>query len=475
MTDFSRRGPSVAIIGGGFAGTLLAIRLLDAASPGVRVTVIEPRAELGRGVAYSTPDRAHLVNGPSSMFSLYEEDEAHFTRWTVAEAEANGWQPPAEAGDGYAPRHVFGSYVAGELARARARGGFRHRRAEARALRGAPGHVEIDVADEGGLSTLRADVAVLATGVFPLAPVASDLLGHPRFARGSWDEPALKRIAAAGGETLLIGASLSMVDAVASLEARGFSGRYLAISRRGHLIEPRRERELVDDFLAQGPLPRTARDLLARAIAARRRLLAGGADWQALAAAIRPYLPALWADASDTERLRFTRHLRALWDVTIHPAAPPSFAAVAKARDANRFEARAARLVGLSAEKDGEGIVADFRGRGRRETERRRFAAVIDCRGHQEHDWRRVEAPLVRNLLASGIVRPHGTGFGIDATEDGRVIGANGAPRFEIRAIGHPLRGVTWESSSIPEQRAQATALSARLIAELGGAQAAAE
>jgi uncharacterized NAD(P)/FAD-binding protein YdhS len=464
-------GPSVAILGGGFAGTMLAIRLLDSAAPGLRITVVERRAELGRGVAYSAPDPRHLVNGPSSMFSLHEEDEAHFTRWTLARVEDTGWRPPAEPGEGFAPRYTFGSYVAEELARARrdARGrvAFRHLRAEALGLRATPGGVE--VATDAG--PLPADVAVLATGVHPLPPALPGLAAHPRLARGPWDAEAIARLAATQGDVLLIGASLSMVDAVASLEGRGFSGRHLAISRRGHLIEARREREVVDDFLAEGPLPRTARELLASVIAARRRLRARGRDWQELPAAIKPWLEDLWAGASDAERRRFVRHLRALWDVTIHPAAPPSFAALAAARDAGRFDARAARLVGLRPE--GEGLAADLRWRGGG-TQTRVFAGVVDCRGHQEHDWRRMATPLARDLLASGHARPHGTGFGLDATRDGRLLDAAGAPQRGLRAIGHPLRGVAWESSSIPEQRAQATALAARLLAELQPATAAA-
>ncbi len=464
MTDIPFSHPSVAIVGGGFAGALLAIRLLDAGAPGLQVTVIERRAELGRGVAYSTPDPVHLVNGPSSMFSLHEEDEDHFTRWTLARVADTGWRPPAEAGSGYAPRYAFGTYVAEELARAerRAQGrvAFRRLRAEAEAIRLVGGGAEI----RAGAQTLRADVAVLATGVHALPPAASDLVGDPRLAQGPNDPEGLARLARAEGEILLIGASLSMVDAVASLEARGFSGRYLAVSRHGHLIEPRRERQGIEDFLGAGPLPRTARALLAQVIAARRRLLAAGGDWQELPEAIRPHLPALWAGASDAERLRFVRRLRALWDVTAHPAAPPSFAVLAAARAAGRFTARAARILALRAE--GAGVAADLRARGGG-TETRAFAGVVDCRGSQEHDWRRMTAPLARDLLAAGVVRPHGTGFGVDATPDGRVIDAAGLARPELRAIGHPLRGVAWESSSIPEQRAQASALAARLLAEL--------
>lgn len=456
--------PSITIVGGGFAGAALALQLLRRAEGPLRLTVVEPRATLGRGVAYSTPDPVHLVNGPSSLFSLHEDDPDHFTRWTLAHATATGFTPPDDdPGQGFAPRRIFGRYVETELARAVAyaagRVTFRHLRDEALEVRPAEGGAE--VVTRG--ASLATGVVILATGVFPLRcpwPVE----GHPGFARGPWDGGALDRLAATNGDLLVVGTSLSMVDAVASLEARGFGGRILAVSRHGHLIEPRRDRDDFTDFLTGAPLPRTARTLLARVNVERRALLAAGDDWQKLVAALRPHLAALWEGADDAERLRFVRHLRSLWDVSLHVAAPPSFAAVAAALDAGRFTARAARLVALAPE--GNRIEAELRRRGARGTEVRVFDGVIDCRGHQEHDWRRVETPLVKSLLAAGTVRPHGTGFGIDATPDGRVVGSDGRARDWLRAIGHPLRGVAWESSSIPEQRAQAAALAERLLAE---------
>ena len=466
MSDHLSSRPSILIIGGGFAGAALAVQLLQRAGGPLALTMVEPRAGLGRGVAYSTPDPVQLVNGPSSMFSLHEDDPDHFTRWTVARADAIGWTPPADAGAGFAPRHAFGSYVAQELARemaaAAGRVDFRHLRDEAVALRSLPG-ARAEVRTRDG-TRLAADIVVLATGVFPLAAL-DGLDDHPAYVRGAGDGTALTAVAAEARDILLIGTSLSMVDAVASLASRGYRGRLLAVSRHGHLIEPRRAGDDAEDFLGNAPLPHTARALLARVIAERRRLLAAGEDWQQLVAALRPHVPELWSGADTAERRRFVRHLRSLWDVSLHVAAPPGFAAVTAARTEGRFSARAARVLALHPE--GRRIEAELRRRGETGSEIRVFDAVIDCRGHQQHDWRKVQAPLVQDLLATGTVQPHATGFGIDATRDGRVISATGRVQPWLRAIGHPLRGVAWESSSIPEQRAQAVELAGHLLGDL--------
>ncbi|WP_280940458.1 FAD/NAD(P)-binding protein [Mesorhizobium sp. LSJC285A00] len=58
---------SIIIIGGGFAGAVAAIKLLDRSTEPLAITIIERRAELGRGVAYSTVDPQHLVNGAARM------------------------------------------------------------------------------------------------------------------------------------------------------------------------------------------------------------------------------------------------------------------------------------------------------------------------------------------------------------------------------------------------------------------------
>jgi uncharacterized NAD(P)/FAD-binding protein YdhS len=462
------RRHSIAIIGGGFAGALSAIKLLDAATSPLDITVVERRAELGRGVAYSTMEPVHLVNGPANIFSLYPEDPEHLARWLVENGPANGWVPPQDAASSTPPRYLFGTYVGDELrravAQARGESTFRHVRSSATQLRSTPDDVRVRL--ENG-DEIVADEVVLALGVFQAGPPAGEarVASHPAFAASPWDPAALDRLAG-GKDILIIGSSLSMVDAVASMEARGYSGSYQVISRRGQFVESRRNVEPARDFLADRPLPATARSLLSLVKAERRAIAQAGGDWQGLPLAIRPHILPLWQKASDRERLRFTRHLRAFWDVTAHRSAPDSHAAIERAVGEERLFHRAARLVWLAP--DGERIEATIRTRLGVKTSA--FDGVIDCRGHQLHDWRRIADPFVQNLLASGEVRPHGTGFGIDATAEGALISRDGQIHRNLSAVGHPLRGVAWESSSITEQRAQAIALADRLLAKLAPA-----
>src|SRR5437868_2006439 len=72
----------VAIVGGGFSGTLQAINLLRHDGP--RVTLIERRRGVARGVAFSTPNPAHLLNVRAANMSALPDQPDHFAHWLGA-------------------------------------------------------------------------------------------------------------------------------------------------------------------------------------------------------------------------------------------------------------------------------------------------------------------------------------------------------------------------------------------------------
>jgi uncharacterized NAD(P)/FAD-binding protein YdhS len=463
--------PSVVIIGGGFAGTVTAIKLLDAATDPLSITIVEKRLELGRGLAYSSRDPAHVMNGPAKLFSLYPERPEHFARFLARYGRDWGWRDP-QAPDylnAYAPRWIYGDYLRAELARALAHAAsgvtLQHIAAEADDLR-SDGHTIVVTLQDG--RELRADQAVLALGVFQGRPdIAIDpaLRASGSYVENPWySEPleTLKR----NSRVLLIGSGLTMLDVVISLERRGHRGTYLAVSRRGFGVHPRRDASALRDFLAEKPLPRTVLDLLRTARAEFANTPNSRPDWQSLVMAIRPHVGALWQQASLEERRRFLRHLRPIWETSLHRAPPQSTQLLERGRTEGWFAHRAGRLQSLQSSGNGR-IAVEINWRGDIKMSTVSVDTVINCTGPQ-HIWPLVkDRPLVTNLLARGLVRPGPLSFGIDADLRGSVIGRDGRQLEMLSALGPALRGVRWESSTINEVLQQAIALADRLLIKL--------
>src|SRR6188508_1701811 len=97
----------VVIVGGGASGTLTATQLLRRGGPRLVVTVVEPLAALGLGVAFGTPDPWHRLNVPAVTMSGLIDDPDHFARWAGVPKD---WFPD---------RATYGRYLGTLLAEAR--------------------------------------------------------------------------------------------------------------------------------------------------------------------------------------------------------------------------------------------------------------------------------------------------------------------------------------------------------------------
>ena len=98
------RDLNVLIVGGGFSGTMVATHLLRR-HEGLSVGILERSSQPGRGLAYSSPHRFHLLNVPAGKMSALPGDPEHFLRWAQSNYDASV-QPRS-----FLPRSLYGSYV----------------------------------------------------------------------------------------------------------------------------------------------------------------------------------------------------------------------------------------------------------------------------------------------------------------------------------------------------------------------------
>lgn len=73
--------PRLAIVGGGFTGATVAVQAARRSPIALDIVIIEPNAELGRGLPYRGSDPDHRVNGPIATHSIDPLDTSHVQRW----------------------------------------------------------------------------------------------------------------------------------------------------------------------------------------------------------------------------------------------------------------------------------------------------------------------------------------------------------------------------------------------------------
>ncbi|MET1110267.1 MAG: FAD/NAD(P)-binding protein [Allosphingosinicella sp.] len=415
----------VAIVGAGYSGTIAAVEIARAA-PGAEIILIEKSGHFAKGAAYGTTSPGHLLNVRARNMSALAGEPLHFANWAAGE----GYGP-----DDYVPRRDYRRYLAALLDGA---AGVARVTGEA-----------VAVEDEGvrleSGELVACDAAVLAGGNYPSrlpAAFGPDAIHDPWGPDGS---AALAKAAARGGDLLLVGTGLTMVDMAVSLEEAGFAGRILAASRRG--LAPR-----AHVMPAATPLDWTPPARLAALV----RAVRAGAPWRASVDGLRTHSVALWQGLTDSERRRFLRHLRPWWDVHRHRIAPRVAARIEAMRASGRLEVAAGRI----ARVDGDEVTIARRGGGEL---RRRFAAIVNCTG-PEGDIGRIRDPLIRSLLAGGRARADGLGLGLDVDEESRVRGT--CPSPALYALGPLTKGAFWEIVAVPDIRGQAAGV-ARAIAAL--------
>lgn len=435
----------VAIVGAGFSGTLQAINLLRHEGP--RATLIERGSRAGEGLAYGAAHPSHVLNVRAGNMSALPDDPGHFARWL----EARGVPDAAKS---FASRVTYGIYLREMLdaALATSNGRLTVRYGEVVDAVETGRGVGLKLADGG---TIDADAAVFAVGNLPPHDppgLADGVLPDDLYKGDPWAGDVADGLTA-DDTVLVIGTGLTMIDVALMLEARGFEGRIVALSRRGLL--PRRH-EAASDWAKIGDRPAT----VASGLVAQVRQRAEAVGWRNAVDELRPFTQPMWANASEAERARFLRHLRPWWDVHRHRLAPEVADRLAAMQDRGQLHVRAGKTIAFAP--TGGGVTMTWRPRGADANEAMAVRRIVNCTGPLG-DLNRTTDPLLVALRERGAIRPDAAHLGIDVNGVGQVIGANGRPSELLYALGPMTRGAFWEIVAVPDIRRQTWDVARRL------------
>lgn len=438
----------IAIVGGGFSGTLAAINLLRHSDS--RLILIERQPLAGEGLAYGAAHPTHLLNVRAANMSAFPDDPGHFLRWLNEEGITADPNP-------FVPRLRYGDYLRALLdtACAEAEGRLEIIRGNAIDLYRSSDRVVVLLEDT---RRIEVDVALLAIGNLPPhAPPGIEVaaLSQRLYAGDPWETGALDGLGD-DDTVLLLGTGLTMVDVALALKARNFGGKIMALSRRGLLPHPHAQVAPAPDPITERP-HETGAALLRRV---RARAVAIG--WRPAIDELRPFTQNMWRAASDSDRARFLRHLRPWWDIHRHRLAPVVREAVDELVGTDRLTVCAGRIAATKVEDDGLSISWQPRSSG--DVRMRKVTRLINCTGPQG-DVMRADEPLLRHLVARGTIRPDTLRIGIDVDTQSRTISINGASNNWLYALGPMTRGAFWEIVAVPDIRVQSYSVARQLAA----------
>lgn len=454
MDAQGKAAAGVVVVGAGFSGTIAAIQLRRRLPGWLDVYLVERSGEFARGIAFANSQVPHLLNVRAANMGAFADDTGHFERWLRVNAPQ--WPDEVlrtEAGN-FATRRIFGKYLQATLHdEIAASGGTVHLlTGEVRAL----AHDENGcILHLDGGRTLAARGVVLATGSLPVGQPCGDVEFHD-----PWTPLAVAGLRP-DAPVLIVGTGLTMVDLVHALDAQGFRGPVLALSRRGLLPlahEPVPQAWPTPEF---GEDARGAALALLRAVRADIRAAAArNIGWRAVIDSLRPVTAALWRGLPAEERARFLRHIRPYWDVHRHRMAPPAAALINRLRAEGRLRILRGRVREVRCGEGQAAVVYDACPSGMREN--LAVQRVIYATGLQGAG---ASGGLVAALLASGQARLDGLGLGLDVTPALNLVDAAGKAVPNLWALGPIVRGTFWECLAVPDIRQQADQL-AREIAE---------
>lgn len=458
---------TITIIGGGASGTLLAVQLARQARAPLTVHLVEQHGPPGRGVAYGTLTPAHRLNVPANKMGAYPDQPGHFYEWLLQNGHTF-------APDAFVPRQLYAEYLQAQLQAAIAAGKIEIELIHDEAIDieveqvqaasqqdpslqgvGLPAHEAIPNKTFVILASgrrLASDAVVLAFGNF-LPPQPSFL--SPQAAAKHFGNPWQPDLAARIGphdRVLVIGMGLTAVDTLLSLQAQPHNGPLYAISTHGWWPAAHELGHTYPDFSAELA---DLTSLPAMLSVLRRHLRAAairGSNWRAVIDSLRPSTQALWQQLPLAEKRRFMRHLRRLWDVSRHRMPQECAAALEAMHASGQLHSLQGRVTAI--EVAGSEFSVSYRSRG--QVHNLQVDAVINCMG-SESNYTRLPSRLVQNLLARQLIQPDALAQGLEAAPDGAL-----GPH--LYTLGTALKGLLWESTAVPEIRAQARQLAAKLL-----------
>lgn len=454
----------VAIIGGGFSGTMAAVNLARLSTGPLCIQLINDKYPLGRGVAYGTKREEHLLNVAARNMSAVPDHANHFLDWLRTRVDYSDLPDP-QLRETYVPRRIYGDYLRSILS-TYMQPIDSHHPAEIRVIEHEAVDIELnfdgcaEITLKDG-TTVDADRVLLATGNQPPSPVSfsGHSFSHPAYSPDPWGNWA-EQIPDSKDDIIVLGTGLSMIDVFLTLSEQDWDGNIIAISHNGMIPQAHFRGIEYPDFLPSEPEKLGLEKLVELLEQHCRQLQRIGENPGIVVDRLRPHTQRIWQQFLVSEKQEFLKRYAARWNVIRHRIAQPIHQRVTEAITEGRLRVMRGRITELSEQGHKVGVTLQDKTGAEQILE---GGLVVNCTGPNS-GFSDTSVPLFQNLLKRGLIRPDELDMGIDVASDFAVINGEGNHSESLFAIGPLMKGTLWETTAVPELRGQAMRVAQLLL-----------
>lgn len=416
----------IAVIGGGFSGTMVIRQLIDQGFEGNIDRFCTANSQT-LGPAYSPQSSLHLLNVRSQNMSAFKDKPNHFIEFLQES------HPEISHPNEFVPRAIYGNYVTSIW--------------EETQILAAQSNTLLKIIEDKTPDFTLYDALVLATGnELPRFPKQLPLqLKNSPFYHGN---PWCLNLELIPNEKpiFILGNGLTMVDTVISLRESGFQQKIIALSTHGFQMLSHPEIK-PGDREEKSPDETDLLSLLHFFNVHRKELTF--AQFLNCVDFFRPVFPTWWMGFTLQEKKVFLSRLRHIWGTIRHRIPLELGQIIQNERETGRLVVCAGKLE--NAVENEKNLILTYRTSQYEIQES--VACLVNCTG-PETAITRMKNPVIQTLCERKWIYPDEIDQGIKIdTNQHLSIGKAPIPIF---AIGNLCKGTFWESTAIGELRSQA-------------------
>jgi uncharacterized NAD(P)/FAD-binding protein YdhS len=457
---------SIAIIGCGFSGTMVAVNLIRKAAEPFDLILIDRKSSFNKGIAYNPTSVQHLLNVRASKMSAFPGIPGNFLTWYSGYLKEQTKSDHQNLDD-FAPRYLYGKYLESIWKEACEMASAKNIR-----LHYIDGYVtSLDQRDGNWFintdkeEMVKAGFCVIATGYgLPMPPIP-----HPSFKEfyesSSYQGDPWKRVNIPSGSlhpVLILGNGLSMADMVISLRESGYTGKIYTLSRHGFMLRqhPDEAKDQNFTFAVEKSMCNMA-DLVSIIHQRVKNSHEPEQTFMRIIDSLRPETNDIWRQLTRYDQSIFLERYRYLWDSFRHRAPEHVLRQLDREATIGTWVSLAGHVVDFKQATEGVDVLMTTAKTGKAED--LRVSLVINCTGPVTGDLQSGQG-FMSDCIKKGLVAReyHKIGFNADP-KTYHAIDYSGNRISSLFLIGPLLRGVLWETTAVREIREQALDIASRL------------